>query len=223
MNYRNAFRFFISAAAIACAMSVVALTVNAQDKSEAKNKNEAKTSAAGERSSGRDPFKKYQLVVKPPKAAPTKLEPPAIQARIERYRAQRAAAASAHVAAPKPTTALLLSEVQVTGIFRTPRGWSAMVEATPLTPKLSYVIYPGESFFDGQLVAIEEGRLVFRRDIVWTDGKRDKSVEVKPLRTPNPVEAMNATKTAPADASSAAAAKTESPKPEAAKPAPEKQ
>src|SRR6185503_18679801 len=118
-------------------------------------------------------------------------------ARIERYRAQRAAAASAHVAAPKPTTALLLSEVQVTGIFRTPRGWSAMVEATPLSPKLSYVIYPGESFFDGQLVAIEEGRLVFRRDIVWTDGKREKSAEVKPLRTANPVEAMHAAKTAP--------------------------
>ena len=64
-----------------------------------------------------------------------------------------------------PRPRCLLNEMQVTGIFRTPRGWAAMVEATPI--KLSYVIYPGESFFDGQLVAIEEGRLVFRRDIVW--------------------------------------------------------
>ena len=38
------------------------------------------------------------------------------------------------------------------------RGFAAMVEATPFNPKLSYVIYPGESFFDGQLVAIEEAR-----------------------------------------------------------------
>ena len=88
-----------------------------------------------------------------------------------------------------------------------------MVEATPLTPKLSYVIYPGEYFFDGQLVAIEEGRLIFRRDIVWTDGHRDKSVEIKPLRAPSPVEAMTAAKPSPAEV----------PATEVAKPTPEKQ
>jgi hypothetical protein len=109
---------------------------------------------------------------------------------------------------------LLLNEMQVIGIFRTPRGFAAMVEATPFSPKLSYVVYPGESFFDGQLVAIEESRLVFRRDIVWSDGRREKAVETKPLRTPNPVEAMTAAKTAPASA----------PAPESEKPAvPEKQ
>ena len=75
-----------------------------------------------------------------------------------------------------------------------------MVEATPFNPKLSYVIYPGEIFFDGQLVAIEEGRLVFRRDIMWNDGRREKAVEVKPLRQPSPVEAMTAAKAAPASA-----------------------
>ena len=124
------------------------------------------------------------------------------------------AAASAHIAAPKPTTALLLSEVQVTGIFRTPRGWSAMVEATPLTPKLSYVVYPGENFFDGQLVAIEENRLVFRREIVWADGRREKGVEIKPLRAPTSAETMTSAKTSPA----------ETPAPETAKPGnPEKQ
>jgi hypothetical protein len=99
-----------------------------------------------------------------------------------------------------------------------------MVEATPLSPKLSYVIYPGENFFDGQLVAIEEGRLVFRRDILWTDGKREKMVEIKPLRTPNPVEAMTAAKpTADASAETKADAKSETAKPEVAKPTPEKQ
>src|ERR687893_156612 len=81
---------------------------------------------------------------------------------------------------PKPTTALLLGEMQITGIFRTPRGYAAMVEATPI--KLSYVIYPGERFFDGQLVAIEEGRLVFRRERRWSDGRRETSVETKALR-----------------------------------------
>jgi hypothetical protein len=145
--------------------------------------------------------------------------------RIEAYRAQKAAAAAAHIAAPKPTTALLLGEVQITGIFRTPRGWSAMVEATPLSPKLSYVIYPGENFFDGQLVAIEEGRLVFRRDLLWTDGKREKIVEVKSLRVPSPVEAMTTAKQPAAETADAKAeaAKAETSKPESAKPNPEKQ
>ena len=153
---------------------------------------------------GRDPFKKYEPPMKLMKST-SKLDVPTIQVRIERYRAQKAAAAAAHVAPPKPTTALLLNEMQVTGIFRTPRGWAAMVEATPI--KLSYVVYPGEMFFDGQLVAIEENRLVFRRDVVWADGRREKSVEIKPLRKPSPVEDM-AVKAAPANA----------PAPEAVKP-----
>jgi Tfp pilus assembly protein PilP len=207
MDYKKAIRIGLTAALTLSAISVAASDVAAQDKAEVKPVNE--------KSSGRDPFKKFQPVIKPSKGAATKLEPPSIQVRIERYRAQKVAAANAHVAAPKPTTALLLSEVQVTGIFRTPRGWSAMVEATPLTPKLSYVVYPGESFFDGQLVAIEEGRLVFRRDMVWTDGRKEKSVELKPLRAPSPVEAMTSTqaaaKASPADASASVAAKPVAP------------
>src|SRR5437588_8216983 len=200
MNYKNTVRYIVSAA-IFFALSSCALIVSAQDKQEEKAPVIREKSSAG-----RDPFKKYAPVIKPPKSM-TKLEPPSIQVRIERYRAQKMAAANAHVAAPKPTTALLLNEVQVTGIFRTPRGWSAMIEASPLTPKLSYVIYPGERFFDGQLVAIEEGRLIFRRDTVWTDGRREKSVEVKPLRAPSPVEAMTAAKAAPSDAAAVETAK----------------
>lgn len=200
MNLKHAIRYTVSVAAILCAMNFIANTATAQEKGGAKN------APANEKSSVRDPFRKYQPVTKQSKAT-TKLEPPSIQVRIERYRAQKMAAANAHVAAPKPTTALLLNEVQVTGIFRTPRGWSAMVEATPLSPKLSYVVYPGENFFDGQLVAIEEGRLIFRRDIMWTDGRREKSVEVKPLRTPSPVEAMTAAKTSPSDAPAVETAK----------------
>jgi hypothetical protein len=60
-----------------------------------------------------------------------------------------------------------------------------MVEASPI--KLSYVIYPGETFFDGQLVAIEEDRLVFRREARWSDGRREMLAEIKPLRQANAV------------------------------------
>ncbi|HKY44909.1 MAG TPA: hypothetical protein VJM50_17585 [Pyrinomonadaceae bacterium] len=136
---------------------------------------------------GRDPFRKYE----PPRpnVKTGQLSTiPSIQERINQYKAQKAAAMSARMPAPKPTTALLLSEIQVIGISRSPRGYAAIVEATPI--KLTYVIYPGEPFFDGQLVAIEDNRLVFRRETVFTNGRRERTVEYKTLRQPGPVNAM---------------------------------
>src|SRR5688572_209211 len=208
MNYERIIRLSLNLVIAATTMTASAILVSAQEATTP----EAPVKQA--RKGGRDPFKRYEPPVRPVKA--TKLEPPPIQVRIERYRAQKVAAAAAHVPPPKPTTALLISEMQVTGIFRTPRGWAAMIEATPI--KLSYVIYPGEAFFDGQLVAIEEGSLTFRREIVWLDGRREKSTEVKQLRKPSPVEDMTA-KAVPANAPAAEAPKTEAPK----SAAPEKQ
>jgi hypothetical protein len=166
--------------------------------------------------SGRDPFVPYappRVVVK---KAGSMVLAPTIQERIEQYKAQKVAAMNARVAAPKPTTAFLLSEIQVVGISRTPRGYAAIVEATPI--KLAYVIYPGERFYDGQLVAIEDSRLVFRRETVYSDGKRDRSVEMKPLRQVNTVDALSAA------ASKSAAPEASAPAPEkkSEKPAPEK-
>jgi len=131
---------------------------------------------------------------------------PSIQERIEQYKAQKLAAMNARMVAPKPTTAFLLSEVQVVGISRSPRGYAAIVEATPI--KLAYVIYPGERFYDGQLVAIEDNRLVFRRESVYSDGKRERTVEMKPLRQATTVDSL-----------AAAAARSAQPAPE---PEPEK-
>lgn len=188
MKHNSILRHGLNLTLIGAVICAGGLTiVSAQEKTGGKQ-----TSAV--KRGGRDPFKKYEVIVRPPKAT-TKLDAPPIQVRIERYRAQKMAAATAHVAPPKPTTALLLNEIQVIGIFRTPRGRAAMVEATPI--KLSYVVYPGESFFDGQLVAIEEGRLVFRRDIVWADGRREKSVEIKQLRQPTPVQVLTTASAVP--------------------------
>jgi hypothetical protein len=143
----------------------------------------------------RDPFTKYKpaLKKKVEKKVAAPVAVPAIQQRIEKYKAQKLAAMNLRQAAPKPTTALTLSEVQVIGIFRTPRGYAAMVEATPI--KLSYVVYPGEQFYDGMLVAIEETRLVFRKQTRWTDGRTDVAVESKALRQPSAADALTAQRT----------------------------
>jgi hypothetical protein len=137
---------------------------------------------------GRDPFRKYEPPPPVVKRTANQARIPTIQERIAQYKAQKLAAMNARMLAPKPTTALLLSEIQVIGISRSPRGYAAIVEATPI--KLSYVVYPGEPFYDGQLVAIEDNRLVFRRETVFTDGRRERSVEYKPLRQSTQVNSV---------------------------------
>jgi hypothetical protein len=144
---------------------------------------------------GRDPFRKYEPPPPTVKRKAGQSTIPTIQERITQYKAQKVAAMTARMPAPKPTTALLINEIEVIGISRSPRGYAAIVEATPI--KLTYVIYPGEPFFDGQLVAIEDGRLVFRRETVFTDGHRERSVDYKQLRQPNQVSAMATPAAAP--------------------------
>lgn len=145
--------------------------------------------------SGRDPFKTAPYVKKKTsspaasrsssstakvKKGPAVVGAPSIEARINYYKRVREESARAGKPVPKVTSVLLLDEMDVTGIFKTPRGFAAMVEATPI--KLSYTIYPGEKFFDGQLVAVEENRLVFRKVTKWSNGKFVASVQNKALR-----------------------------------------
>jgi hypothetical protein len=82
-----------------------------------------------------------------------------------------------------------------------------MVEATPIN--LSYVVYPGEQFYDGMLVAIEETRLVFRKQTRWTDGRTDVAVETKALRQPSAADALTAQRAAQPAAAPAEEKKSE--------------
>ncbi|HWT02676.1 MAG TPA: hypothetical protein VN256_20685 [Pyrinomonadaceae bacterium] len=180
-NYAQMIRYAISGLVLLGALAVSGAQPSVLAQEEGKKSEPVRVGKA------RDPFDKYKPPAKKKKATnvAAPVAPPSIQARIEAYKAQKLAAMNRQMPAPKPTTALLLNEMQVTGIFRTPRGYAAMIEATPI--KLSYVIYPGETFFNGQLVAIEEDRLVFRRETRWTDGRVEKAVENKPLRQANAV------------------------------------
>lgn len=188
MTMRSKKRIFVAA----CGLLVAAWCAPLASAQEAAKDN------TNYRSSQRDPFTNYKVMFRrkaakkaePPKPAP--IAAPSIQSRIEQYKAQKRAAINLQQPAPKPTTALLLAEVRVTGIFRTPRGVAAMVEAKPIN--LSYVIYPGETFYDGMLVAIEDTRLVFRKETRWSDGRRDVAVETKPLEQPSAADALTAQK-----------------------------
>ena len=93
MKHKSTLRYGLNLTLMASVICVGGLTVaSAQEqKPAAKEK-----SAAPVRRGGRDPFKKYEVIVRPPRSA-TKLDAPPIQVRIERYRAQKLAAATAHV------------------------------------------------------------------------------------------------------------------------------
>jgi hypothetical protein len=147
-----------------------------------------------------------------PSAGPaTNLAAPDIQQRIDYYKRLRETAAASGHPLPKVTSVLTLGELAVTGIFRTPRGYAAIVEATPI--KLSYTIYPGERFFDGQLVAVEENRLVFRRVTKMSNGKFVSSVENKALRQYTDRQTIQGT--GPSEAELAANQRGEQPQPAA--------
>ncbi len=133
---------------------------------------------------------------KPVKKGPHVVDAPNAEARINYFRQVREQAAIDGEAIPKPTSVILLDELSVTGIFKTPRGYAAIVKAEPIN--LSYTIYPGEKFFDGQLVAVEENRLIFRKVSKWSTGKFVSSVENKPLRQYSDQQTIQGT--APADA-----------------------
>lgn len=113
-------------------------------------------------------------------AEPENLEAPPIEQRIAHYKLMREFAAANDQPIPKVTSVLTLGEMNVTGVFKTARGYAAIVEATPI--KLSYTVYPGEKFYDGQLVAVDEDRLVFRKVTKMSNGKFVASVENKSLR-----------------------------------------
>lgn len=196
-NHAKVIRYGITAFALCGALVANGALNNASAQEPESGK---RSEPAARRGGPRDPFQKlvFRPAGKPKKKnSATPVPVPTIQERIASYKAQKVSAMNAQQPAPKPTTALLLSEVQVIGISRTPRGYAAMVEATPI--KLTYTIYPGEMFYDGQLVAIEEDRLVFRHETKWSDGRSEKTVANKPLRQPNSVtDSMVATRTASA-------------------------
>lgn len=135
---------------------------------------------------------------------PADLGVPAIERRIDYYKRLRQDAVANGMPVPKVTSVLTLDELAVTGIFKTPRGYAAMVEAMPI--KLSYTIYPGEKFFDGQLVAVEENRLVFRKVTKMSNGKFVAAVENKALRKYTDKDFVQGTAPAGAETTAAQAA-----------------
>ena len=93
-------------------------------------------------SAQRDPFSKpsFMRQREPAKAGaksgaaksttPVNYGPPVIEARIEYYKRLREQAVANGQPVPKVTSVLLVNELAVNGIFKTPRGWAARRSAS---------------------------------------------------------------------------------------------
>jgi hypothetical protein len=123
---------------------------------------------------------KPQPTPKPTPKSPVVVAAPPIEQRIAYYKQLRDIAIQTGQPLPKVTSVLTLDEMAVSGITKTSKGYAAMVEAKPL--KLSYTIFPGEKFFDCQLVGVEENKLIFRKVIKMSNGKYIASTQEKTLR-----------------------------------------
>ena len=74
---------------------------------------------------------------------------------------------------PEGVPGLLIDEVNLIGIIRTPEGYIAQVQAADR--QKSYLLHEGEELFDGEVVSIETNEVVFRQIV------RDPTA-VKPFR-----------------------------------------
>ncbi len=62
---------------------------------------------------------------------------------------------------PEGVPGLLIDEIDLTGVFRTSRGWVAQVVAA--NQKKSYLLRVGDQVFDGDVVGINKNEVVFKQ------------------------------------------------------------
>lgn len=64
---------------------------------------------------------------------------------------------------PEGIPGLLIDEIDLTGIFRTSRGWVAQVKAA--NQAKSYLLKPGDQLYDGDVVGISKDEVVFKQTV----------------------------------------------------------
>lgn len=62
---------------------------------------------------------------------------------------------------PEGIPGLLIDEITISGIFRTPRGWVAQVQAS--NQDKSYLIKVDDQLFDGDVLSISRNEVVFKQ------------------------------------------------------------
>ena len=147
---------------------------------------------------GRDPFRRFV----PPKAVPGKnskgdvkakqLGYPALELRRVEFQQKVAQLRSRDLPEPNPVSQYLVSELDVTGVFRDNRGFGAFLRAQPTGT--TFFVRSGDRCYNGEVLRIEnddsdsEGSKVLFREESRTDvngkpGKQERVVAKTPVRS----------------------------------------
>jgi hypothetical protein len=78
---------------------------------------------------------------------------------------------------PEGIPGLLIDEIQLLGIWRTPRGYVAQIRAS----KKSYLLREGDQLFDGDVVSITKNEVVFKQEVQDTTALKPFREVVKNL------------------------------------------
>lgn len=74
---------------------------------------------------------------------------------------------------PEGIPGLLIDEIALIGVLRTPSGWIAQVQAAD--KQKSYLLKEGDQLYDGEVVSIDRSEVVFKQEV------RDPAA-IKPFR-----------------------------------------
>jgi hypothetical protein len=111
------------------------------------------------RPAGRDPFKRVmppKIKVGPKGGTPTAPKPlgfPALEERRAKYRAMVEDYSDRGLAEPNPVMQYLVSEIEVTGVFRDDSGYGAFIRAVPTGT--TFFIRRGARCYNGEVLRIE--------------------------------------------------------------------
>lgn len=147
---------------------------------------------------GRDPFRRFV----PPKAIPGKnskgdvkakqLGYPTLELRRVEFQQKVAALRSRDLPEPNPVSQYLVSELDVTGVFRDNRGFGAFLRAQPTGT--TFFVRSGERCYNGEVLRIENddsdsdgSKVLFREesrtDVNGKPGKQERTVAKTPVRS----------------------------------------
>lgn len=184
-NRRRQFRLRSFGVAF-CLLSALTVAGVAQNNFQQTNANKEYLGPVGDsikpyRPAGRDPFKK---VVKPkPRPgggtakAPKPLGFPSLEERRAKFRQLADDSGARGLPEPSPVMQYLVSELEVTGIFRDGNGYGAFIRATPTGT--TFFVRRGARCYNGEVLRIESAtfgtgsRVTFRQEaFVDVNGKQ---------------------------------------------------
>ncbi|HLG14166.1 MAG TPA: hypothetical protein VJH03_06480 [Blastocatellia bacterium] len=134
---------------------------------------------------GRDPFKRdVKPKLKDKRGVPRVFGFPPLEARRMEYRQKLDQARARDLPDPDPVSQYLVSELDITGVFRDERGWGAFVKALPTGTM--FFVRGGAVCYNGQVLRIEGdesesggAKVLFREvSVVEVNGKESRQERV---------------------------------------------